>query len=304
MKKNIFIQATLFAIFSFGNVSAMHRRSSTSIGPREHLPEGKKNIAHRRSSSLIGARKPGNMFLKSSVRRLSAAVDSRIPPVVLAMSTQDACRYAHACLLGAKDIPKDPARAFELYCVAAARRSEGSDLAWNNLGILYELGAGTERNLENAVLCYKEAIKLKADPFARFNLALCYAYGKSVSADPKKAFPFFYEAGMQGHMKAAFAVALCYLCGVGTPRDFERGQNWLKMIGGNSEKSRMSRAHRTIAAVLSGTKFCLVCPPPQTPSFDLLKALLALKDVKKLSALDVWLKANSCPYCLGTFESI
>ncbi|WBR99877.1 DUF3857 domain-containing protein [Pseudoduganella sp. SL102] len=80
----------------------------------------------------------------------------------------------------------DPARAAEWYGKAA---EQGYATAINNLGDLYERGAGVAQDLDRAVALYRRAAGMEHD-YGFFSLSSLYAAGKGVPRDPVLAFTY------------------------------------------------------------------------------------------------------------------
>jgi hypothetical protein len=62
--------------------------------------------------------------------------------------------------------------------------------AMNNLGVLYQMGWGVDKNLEEAVRWYRTAAE-KGEPKAQANLGLMYQDGSGVGADLVQAYKWF-----------------------------------------------------------------------------------------------------------------
>ncbi len=82
-----------------------------------------------------------------------------------------------------KDVPKDDAKAFELFGKAA---SQGEPFAQRNLGVYFEQGWGTPKDDAKAFEWYRRAA-LQGHPQAQYDLARMYADGTAIAiaGDPK-----------------------------------------------------------------------------------------------------------------------
>ena len=80
-------------------------------------------------------------------------------------------------------IPKDDAKAFELYRRAAAQKFAEAKF---NLGVMHHMGWGTPQNHAEAAKWYRLAAG-HGIPDAKFNLGLLYHQGKGVPRDETEA---------------------------------------------------------------------------------------------------------------------
>lgn len=64
------------------------------------------------------------------------------------------------------------------------------------LGLFYEQGIGVEKNLEQALSCYRQAAE-HGDPMAQFTLGMCYFFGNGVEEDLQTALKWVNAAAEQ-----------------------------------------------------------------------------------------------------------
>ena len=78
---------------------------------------------------------------------------------------------------------------------------QGDAIAQNNLGICYQFGKETLKDLQKTVYWYKKAAE-QGNSVAQFNLSLCYTYGEGILKDLKKADFWCKKAYENGSEKA------------------------------------------------------------------------------------------------------
>ena len=70
--------------------------------------------------------------------------------------------------------------------------------ALNSLGLFYEYGIGTEKNMSKAIKYYEQSASLE-NSVAIYNLGLCYEYGTGVEKNIQKAIEHYEKAAALGH---------------------------------------------------------------------------------------------------------
>lgn len=99
--------------------------------------------------------------------------------------------------------------------------SEDSESLFH-LGLNYEMGRGTDKNLPKAVEYYLQSAA-EGNTSAQFQLALCYRSGKGVEVDKVASAKWAKEAVDQANFPPALVLlGYCYLEGEGVPQDQER----------------------------------------------------------------------------------
>lgn len=116
----------------------------------------------------------------------------------------------------------DYAKARELWMPLA---EQGDALAQFNIGILYELGHGAERNPAEAVLWYERAAE-GGDVVSQFKLGLIYAEGQVVGQNYIEAAKWYLIAAENNHVRAQFSVGTLYANGQGVPQDLGLASRW------------------------------------------------------------------------------
>ena len=85
----------------------------------------------------------------------------------------------------------------------------------------------SEGNFVNAAKCFEEVQK-KGDVRGMHNLALCYAEGKGVIQDYKKAMKLYEKAAKKGYIESQIELADMHMQGFGTKKDFKKAIKWLE----------------------------------------------------------------------------
>jgi TPR repeat protein len=139
-------------------------------------------------------------------------------------SAEGAHRLALVFAQGQGGMPRDDARAFELFQKAA---SLGNQRAQINLGILYFRGQGTTRDLVRARSWLEKAATTN-DPYALYALgrAMDETQGAAV-ADPVRAAELYRRAGELGHPLAAMRYGMALVDGNGVKKDPTAALKWL-----------------------------------------------------------------------------
>jgi TPR repeat protein len=119
---------------------------------------------------------------------------------------------------GGGPIEKNAFMAALWYRQAAA---QGVAAARNNLAIMYAQGRGVPANPARAVELWHQAAQ-QDHPMAQFNLGLSYFNGDGVEADPEAAVQWFQRAADAGVVGAQYALGQILRQGAGVPRDPER----------------------------------------------------------------------------------
>lgn len=134
------------------------------------------------------------------------------------------------CLLnGSKGAAKNATKAIDLLQQSA---SHGYVHAMKQLGICYEEGIGTSKNLSEAMKWLKLAAEW-GNPEAQ------YRYGRLLD-NKSEAFKWFRKAANQGgHEKAITAVAQAYSFGIGTSTDYAKANQYYKEAVGKGHVSSM-----------------------------------------------------------------
>ncbi len=169
---------------------------------------------------------------------------------------------------------EDYATAFNLFLMVA---QDGNDLAMNIIGMMYELGYGTDEDEEKSFYWHKKAAaKGNADsmaqlgviyrngsntvrknyaealkwlgkaaklgqPFAMLNIGLMYLNGEGLDKNDEKSFLWFNKAAEKGNTDAHVKLGDCYFEGIGTNHNMSEA---IKCYTVAAEKGNAYSAYR------------------------------------------------------------
>jgi TPR repeat protein len=133
-------------------------------------------------------------------------------------------RLALAFATGDAGMPRDDARAAELFAKAARMGHRRAQL---NLGTLYFRGQGVPRDLVQA-RAWLEKAAVDGDPYALYALgrAMSEALGP-VAVEPSRAADLYRRAAEKGHPLAALRYGMALADGAGVKKDVAAAQRWL-----------------------------------------------------------------------------
>lgn len=139
-------------------------------------------------------------------------------------------RLALVFINGDAGVPRNPARAVELFEKAAA---QGHRRAQLNLGTIYLRGQGVQRDLIQA-RAWLEQAAADGDAYATYALGRAMAENAPpASADPTRAADLFRRAAEKGHMLAALRYGMALADGSGVKQDLIAAQRWLMLAQQN-----------------------------------------------------------------------
>lgn len=104
---------------------------------------------------------------------------------------------------------------------------KGDILAQNNLGVMYLVGSGTEKNLDKALYWFVKAAE-GGRASAMVNIGAMYLKGNGVEADPKAAAEWFQKAADMNDQAGLYNLALLYLGGTGVEKDLVKAFEYAK----------------------------------------------------------------------------
>jgi TPR repeat protein len=97
-----------------------------------------------------------------------------------------------------------------------------------NLGVLYQQGLGTLKNMERAIAMYQSAALL-GHPEARYNLGIAYAEGIGVPYSIESAVHYFEQSAIAGVPESAFNLGLIYENALLGRRDNNKALFWYNL---------------------------------------------------------------------------
>jgi uncharacterized protein len=139
-------------------------------------------------------------------------------------SAEGAHRLALLYAQGADGIPRDDARALELFEKAAAAGHLRAEI---NAGMFYFYGRGTAKDLVRA-RSWLEKAATQNDPYALYVLGRTMEEAQDAAqADPVRAADLYRRAAQQGHTLAALRYGMALAEGNGVRKDLVAAQPWL-----------------------------------------------------------------------------
>tara|TARA_B110000208_G_C11798370_1_gene440691 strand:- start:37 stop:1668 length:1632 start_codon:yes stop_codon:yes gene_type:complete len=104
---------------------------------------------------------------------------------------------------------------------------QGSIVAQNNLGFLYENGKGVPINYRLAGNWYRSSAE-QGYAVAQYNIGLLYEYGRGVSQSYELARYWYIDAAQQGMMEAQIKLGSMYALGNTAPQNYKQSFKWLE----------------------------------------------------------------------------
>ena len=126
---------------------------------------------------------------------------------------------------GQEGVPQDFEKAF-FWFTEAGRENVAN--ARYNLGVLYQQGLGTFKNVMSAMDMYRSAALL-GHPEAQYNLGIAYAEGIGVPYSIEAAIHYFEKSAVIGVAESAFNLGLIYENGLLGRKDSNKALFWYNM---------------------------------------------------------------------------
>ena len=125
----------------------------------------------------------------------------------------------------------DYARAMQYFGVLA---DQGSSVAQNNLGFMYDQGLGVPRDYAQAVVWYRKASD-QGDAAAQNNLGRMYVGGQGVPRDYAQAVVWLRKAAEQRNALGQVNLGTMYERGQGVPQDYAQAHMWYNLAASHAE---------------------------------------------------------------------
>jgi TPR repeat protein len=106
----------------------------------------------------------------------------------------------------------------------------GSADGFNDLGWLYELGYGVNKDVDRALSLFSEAAK-RGSAEGTYRVGVAYYYGLGAQKDRSAACQWFIRAASQGSPQAEKEAGYCYYNGTGVAQDHEAAFKWFTLAG-------------------------------------------------------------------------
>ncbi|EFC43834.1 predicted protein [Naegleria gruberi] len=152
-------------------------------------------------------------------------------------------KFARLCLIDENNefgIDSSPELAFNYMKKAAIEN--GSHTALFQLGNYFMKGIGTEKNYENALICFVEHTIIDGNPTSMFNIGVLYheggsgGNGQSFKKDYKKAYVWWKIALNRGHALSAYNIGILLKSGDGVDKSLVKAFQYFKLANFMSEK--------------------------------------------------------------------
>ncbi len=128
-------------------------------------------------------------------------------------------------------------------CMKEAKLGQGDGFAERSLGMMYELGRGTARNLNEAAEWYSTGAT-RGDSESQYHAGLMLQDGRGVAKDERAAFSWFQQSANQGLAPAQYSLGLLYAAGRGVAKSESEAVKWFKAAaaqGNNGAKQELAK---------------------------------------------------------------
>ena len=143
-----------------------------------------------------------------------------------------------------RGVEKDYVEAAKWYCMAS---EQGLSLAQSYLGAMYSLGRGVEKDDVEAVKWYRKAAE-QGCAEGQLGLGAMYANGRGVEKDYVEAVEWYRKAAEQGYAAGQSNLGLMYAKGQGVEKDYVEGYAWsnISAAKGNDDAAKYRDALESI----------------------------------------------------------
>ena len=131
-------------------------------------------------------------------------------------------------------------------CMKEAKLGQGDGFAERSLGMMYELGRGTARNLNEAAEWYSTGAT-RGDSESQYHAGLMLQDGRGVAKDERAAFAWFQQSAKQGLPAAQYSLGLLYAAGRGVAKSDAEAVKWFKAAAAQgNDRAKQELAKRGI----------------------------------------------------------
>lgn len=143
-------------------------------------------------------------------------------------------------------VKQDPKKAFEVLMeLAEIGRSEWGKKALARIAERYYMGAGVEKDMDEAFKWANKAAEEDVNGDGLNILAVCYMLGLGTPKNEKKAVSYYKEAAKKNHVKALKNLVVCYINGTGVSKDPDKAFEYAKKAAnlGDVEMQALLQRH-------------------------------------------------------------
>lgn len=133
-----------------------------------------------------------------------------------------------------------------LYFSKAAKK--GNDKAQYELGLIYQMGRGVNRNTPEAIKWWQKSAN-QGNVYSLFALGYMYDSGDGVNEDNVEAKKWYLKAAEQGSARAQLNLGILYADGEGIPKDYSEAFKWFTKA---SEQGEANAQHCLAKLYLHG----------------------------------------------------
>lgn len=145
-----------------------------------------------------------------------------------------------------RGVPKDLDEAMDMLRRAASLGSAGAQF---QVGDMYLRGQGVEQDLLEAARWYTRAAE-QGHPVAQYSLGILYKLGGGVRKSSARSIKWLARSAAQGVPEAQYELGLSYASGAGSRRDFVAAYKWLSLARtAASDRRTRTRAAQAAANV-------------------------------------------------------
>jgi len=139
---------------------------------------------------------------------------------------------------------KNLKKAFDCFNKAIGSSMQENPFFLIKLGSMYQHGIGTAKNLGKALELYKKAAD-QGNSLAQFNLGRIYEKGIGTEKNLEKTIELYQKSADQGNSLAQFNLGRIYEKGIGTAKNLEKAHELYK-IAANQGNSLAKKADKTL----------------------------------------------------------